>query len=874
LNRAALLGALIPSLCLAQAGPARRPPPAATASVQDRLGEARALHQKGSAAEARAVFESLLPELRKQPDQADLALALKSLGEIALREGDYQRAADLSRQAADAYRAAGDETTRIRAVNTIGLAHLYRGDYPSALGYFEEALAFARANGQPQAEVEELNNVGNVHYYQARYLDAQQAFHDALELVDHARSAPWAARRRRITLSNQAVLYQRLGLEQQAIEVYQQLRSSPESLALSEQGRVLSNLGALYRRLDDPIKAQETYDAAKELFRREKHLDGEIGVLKNIGIVRALGLGDFDGAVESFTAALELAHDSKDRREEMQARLHRGKALYRKQELDLARGDFNAALALAIDLGTTEEQWKALYGLALVDHNKGHDELAAQRLRQALTVLESVRSKVELSKKTDFLADKRDVYDDLIELRAGQAAPEEIFDLMERSRARTFQDRLEERKSGAPSLSLPPRLAAVRDALDPSTLLLEFWITPRAALALWVTRDGDGVAALPDAGAALAELPKLLDALSRPPAKTRLSGRAGIEGAPADDGWIGSSERLGKLLLPAAIPFADDRLRHLIIVPDGALASVPFEVLPHPTAGGALLVERYDVSYLPSAAMLLRPPPKGVSLRFPWTRELLAFGDPLISSRPGTVVSDDPPRTLPTSAQEVRSIARMTHGRAELYLGASDLKKPLLEGRAAGVPLLHLSTHATADETNPEGSRILFSPETSEEPVDYLFLKQIYDLDLRGVDLATLSACDTERGKNVRGEGLQGFSRALLSAGARSAITTLWGVADQPTTELMQQLYFELNNGEPKAEALRRAKLKFLRSGGALAHPRYWAAFVLNGEGLRPIPRVFSWSSVLLFAATVVFFAVASVGRRRQRKRPRIAVVV
>ena len=121
--------------------------------------------------------------------------------------------------------------------------------------------------------------------------------------------------------------------------------------------------------------------------------------------------------------------------------------------------------------------------------------------------------------------------------------------------------------------------------------------------------------------------------------------------------------------------------------------------------------------------------------------------------------------------------------------------------------------------------------------------------------------------RSVRGEGLQGFSRALLSAGSRSAITALWRVADQPTTELVKQLYFELNRGEPKAEALRRAKLKFLRTGGALAHPRYWAAFVLNGDGLNPIQRVFSWSSVLVFAASALVFAGATVGQRRRRRR-------
>src|SRR5207237_9999271 len=143
--------------------------------------------------------------------------------------------------------------------------------------------------------------VRNVHSYQARYLDALHAFREALERVDDSGDAPWTGRRRRITVSNLAVLFQRLGREEQAIELYGQLRRSPESLPPSEQARLLSNLGVLYRRLEDPVKALETYGAAKDLFAKEQHADGEIGVLKNIGIVRALDRGDLDGALEAFT---------------------------------------------------------------------------------------------------------------------------------------------------------------------------------------------------------------------------------------------------------------------------------------------------------------------------------------------------------------------------------------------------------------------------------------------------------------------------------------------------------------------------------------------------------------------------------------------
>jgi hypothetical protein len=134
--------------------------------------------------------------------------------------------------------------------------------------------------------------------------------------------------------------------------------------------------------------------------------------------------------------------------------------------------------------------------------------------------------------------------------------------------------------------------------------------------------------------------------------------------------------------------------------------------------------------------------------------------------------------------------------------------------------------------------------------------------------VTSLSACDTERGKVIRGEGLQAFSRALLSAGARATVTTLWRVADRPTSEFMKQFYFELGRGEPKAEALRLAKLRFLRLGSGLGHPRFWAAFVLNGDGLRPIPRVFPWSALVGALAVVLFAAAVLAGRRRPSATP------
>jgi CHAT domain-containing protein len=158
-----------------------------------------------------------------------------------------------------------------------------------------------------------------------------------------------------------------------------------------------------------------------------------------------------------------------------------------------------------------------------------------------------------------------------------------------------------------------------------------------------------------------------------------------------------------------------------------------------------------------------------------------------------------------------------------------------------------VSTHAVADMDNPERSRLLFSPDESGQPNNFLFLKELYDLDLRGISLATLSACDTERGRLVPGEGVQAFSRALLAAGSRSALTTLWRVPDQPTSDFMKHFYFYLlKKHKSKAEALRLTKLEFIGSGTDLSHPRFWAAFVLNGDGMETVPRFMSWQTVLL----------------------------
>jgi hypothetical protein len=142
------------------------------------------------------------------------------------------------------------------------------------------------------------------------------------------------------------------------------------------------------------------------------------------------------------------------------------------------------------------------------------------------------------------------------------------------------------------------------------------------------------------------------------------------------------------------------------------------------------------------------------------------------------------------------------------------------------------------------------------------------------VNLATISGCDTERGKIIRGEGVQAFGRALVSAGAASSLTALWRIDDRDTAEFMKQFYyFLLQQNQPKAEALRLAKLKFLHSQSGFARPSAWAGFVLNGDGLTPTPRVLSWTELFLaaagLAAALLLILVLTVRLWSRRRRHR-----
>ena len=216
-------------------------------------------------------------------------------------------------------------------------------------------------------------------------------------------------------------------------------------------------------------------------------------------------------------------------------------------------------------------------------------------------------------------------------------------------------------------------------------------------------------------------------------------------------------------------------------------------------------------------------------MKWPWQRELRLSGS-----------AGDARRSLwrigaarsSYAADEIRAIARLLPGRTELYLGP-DAQKWLVQQQVRRVPLLHFSTHAIADTRDPDRSRILLAPAASGGPADYLFLREIYDLDLAGVQLVTLSACDTGLGEVIRGEAVEGFSRALHAAGAASATMTMWDVPDGRSAVFMKQFYLP-SPKDSETSALQR-KLTFPALTGRVVASAHWAGRADN-DGRQRLP--------------------------------------
>ena len=706
----------------------------------------------------------------------DRVQSLLNLANIHLSIGSPESALDYLKEVGAVQRQFGGvqhETYRF-----IGVALDQMGNRP-ARGFLELARSHAHVAGERWAETQALNDLGTHLLATGDWAEARAVFTEALEIARSTQNDPGAA-------------YAIGGLGEALLE------GGDASGALQS----LVNAESRYQKIGDP--------------------SGLVAVLYRKALAERK-LGRIEDSLGSIDRALEL--------------------------VELLRKDVGARDLRVEFVGIRTDLYDLRVDLLMSLHERSPDQGYAARAfqasewRRARSLLETVREmgvsipeniSRDALRQQGFLRTRlQHLAEERIRFEAGLSAGEgrSLSQVNQEIREAVAQwEVLAEdirRENPAYSALTEPKIVGVpevQEMLDGDTALLAITLGEKRSILWWIEKDAFEVRML-DPGAKLERLAQL--------AYERISHSSGRKQNRPEREVL---EELGQSVLE---PVADrlKSVRHLVIVADGALQSLPFSTFQSPDSGEPL-VESHSVAQLPSASL-------GLALRErnrpAWSGLLAIFADPVFDfSDPrfhGTARPGQPPANLvrlPFSEKEAQAILKMVpKGESLRFLGFDARRDAALRPDLSKQQYIHFATHGIVDLRNPNLSGIQLSRIDAqgrlEEGGGLLPFYEVYNLSLPA-DLVTLSACKSAVGPHVRGEGYLGMSRSFLYAGASRVVGALWDVNDEAAAELMILFYRGLIvDGKPPAVALQEAQ-RAMRAQERWQSPYYWAGFVLQGD--------------------------------------------
>lgn len=310
--------------------------------------------------------------------------------------------------------------------------------------------------------------------------------------------------------------------------------------------------------------------------------------------------------------------------------------------------------------------------------------------------------------------------------------------------------------------------------------------------------------------------------------------------------YVSSAYELYKSLIKSNIDSLskNQEIENLIIIPDGKLSYLPFELLIKGDTSGITgdytsldyLIKDYNISYGYSASLLYQN--NSVSNRKKPESRYLGFAPSYKNSLSDSAQSlalgkfRNTVTSLEWNQNEVEAASNYMQGDRRLALNATETS---FKKEVGDYNILHLAMHALIDDEDPMLSKLVFAQNELDTLNDgYLHTYELFNMEMNP-ELVVLSACNTGYGKLQKGEGINSLAYAFAYAGCPSIVMSQWQVDDKSTSQLMTHFYKNISAGMDKSSALRNAKLEFLKDPSSpYSNPSYWGGFVLMGD-IEPI---------------------------------------
>ncbi len=294
------------------------------------------------------------------------------------------------------------------------------------------------------------------------------------------------------------------------------------------------------------------------------------------------------------------------------------------------------------------------------------------------------------------------------------------------------------------------------------------------------------------------------------------------------------------LIRPVEKSFVLDKL---IIIPDGELFSLNFELLLSDHAGRDFskmkyLLYRYEISYQLTAtaavqARVKRNAEKKAMLLAPVFTDAMkkayleSIGDSALADRQYFSLLRQP-----FAIRAAKQIGKYIQN--DLFAEQAAVES-VFKQTAKRYHVLHLGTHAEVNNVAPLQSRFFLAKQLSDDSTagnddGYLHAYEIYAMQLQS-DLAVLTACETGVGNWSQGEGVMSLAHSFMYAGCPSVIMSLWKIDEKASADIIAAFYKYLSAGKTKSEALRLAKLQHIQAAESISsHPYFWAGMTLMGS--------------------------------------------